>query len=87
MIELDGYLKIELPITLGPGQSLVINNTSNIRIYDNKGRLQETIESEQALPILKQEGSHIIQIDGEFSGNSSLMLKGSIKVEGRMEIF
>ncbi|WP_290796773.1 hypothetical protein [Flavihumibacter sp. UBA7668] len=63
VIELDQLFRLELPVTINAGESLVIGKDGIATLYNRKGQQLKKIELSKPLPVLKP-GNHSLGFDG-----------------------
>lgn len=80
----DNYAEVRLPVSLQAGESLVVDGTTLVRIYDAKGRQRATYELPSALPKLTN-GEHRIKADATFNGDTPLSMQLRFKTMGTAE--
>lgn len=83
-IELDGYLKLELPGTYDAGHTIACDGAT-IKVYNSKGGYQKEINLIQSIPMLKT-GKHIIKFDCKFPEEHELTNRIIIKTRSSPEI-
>lgn len=76
-IELDGYLKLELPGEYEAGNSIVCDGKS-LKLYNKKGGFIKEINTKQSIPSLKP-GKHVIKYDCQFTADQELHNRFVIK--------
>ena len=79
IIELDNSLRIQIPINLKAGQSLVIDSSASASLYDQKGKFVKKVTLPKSLPELA-EGNHHLFFDCTFSEVADISLKITIKL-------
>lgn len=79
VIELDNSLRVQLPVTLQAGQSLVIDHSDSASLYNQKGKFIKKVTLPQPLPELA-EGSHHLLFDCTFSEGADINVKITIKL-------
>jgi hypothetical protein len=79
VIELDNSLRIQIPVNLKAGQSLVIDSSASASLYDQKGKFNKKIALTQSLPEL-EEGNHHLLFDCTFSEGADINVKITIKL-------
>lgn len=82
-IELDGYLKLELPGEYEAGNSLVCDGKS-LKLYNRKGEFVKEISIKQSIPSLKP-GKHVIKYDCQFPPDKELSNRFILKTIRRPE--
>ena len=66
-LELDDFLRVDLPVVLETGETLICDGTQQLRIYNAEGRLARTVEL-SAMPPIVSSGPHSITFDYQFEG-------------------
>lgn len=84
VIELDNSLRIQLPVSLQAGQSLVIESSTSANLYDQKGKFIKKVTLTQPLPELA-EGSHHLLFDCAFSEGADINVKITVKLSDGIE--
>lgn len=84
VIELDNSLRIQLPVNLKAGQSLVIDHSDSANLYDQKGKFVKKVTLAQPLPELA-EGSHHLLFDCAFSEGADINVKITVKLSDGIE--
>jgi len=84
VIELDNSLRIQLPVSLQAGQSLVIESSTSANLYDQKGKFIKKVTLTQPLPELA-EGSHHLLFDCTFSEGADINVKITVKLSDGIE--
>jgi hypothetical protein len=84
VIELDNSLRIQLPVNLKAGQSLVIDQSASADLYDQKGKFIKKVTLTQPLPELA-EGSHHLLFDCTFSEGADINVKITFKLSDGIE--
>jgi hypothetical protein len=84
VIELDNSFRVEIPVTLEAGQSLVIDSLTTAVLYNQKGKFIKSVTLEKGLPPLSQ-GSHRILFDCLFSENTDIGVRIKIKLLEKVE--
>ena len=79
VIELDNSLRIQVPVNLKAGQSLVIGHSTSADLYDQKGKFVKKVTLSQPLPELA-EGSHHLLFDCAFSDDADINVKITVKL-------
>ncbi|HTN08727.1 hypothetical protein [Agriterribacter sp.] len=79
VIELDNSLRIQPPLNLKAGQSLVIDHSDTATLYDQKGKFVKKVVLTQALPELS-EGNHHLLFDGTFTESADIKVKITLKL-------
>ncbi|MEO8417076.1 MAG: hypothetical protein ABI472_25655, partial [Ginsengibacter sp.] len=79
VIELDNSLRIQIPLNLKAGQSLVIDNSASASLYDQKGKFVKKVALLKSLPELA-EGNHHLLFDCTFSEGADVKVKITIKL-------
>ena len=79
IIEVDNSFRLEIPVTIEAGQTLVVGGERTSSLYDRKGKLIRTIDVKDGLPRLGA-GRHTLSFDGTADLNSPLKLKMEIKL-------
>jgi len=67
-IVFDNYAEINIPNEIKSGETLICDGSGIIRIYDDKGKLRESLDFENKIPTLDA-GQHEITIDAVFAGD------------------
>jgi hypothetical protein len=80
-LEVDGYQRVELPVTLEIGQTLVCDGTRTLRLYDSQGRQISTHVLTSDLPLIRQ-GMREVQFDAAFEGEPSPTVELRFRREG-----
>lgn len=87
-IQLDNYTDINLPVELLAGEYLVADGSSQILLFDAKGKQKGSYTLQVALPTISS-GNHTIIFDAAFSDDeppvAEMQLKGFIKKEAVAE--
>jgi hypothetical protein len=83
-IEVDGYLKLELPGEYEAGNSIVCDGVI-IKLYNKKGGYVKDIILKQAIPTLKT-GKHIIKFDCRFPEEKDIINRFIVKTKSSAEI-
>lgn len=81
---IDHVHRLKIPVTLEAGMSLACDGMPLIRVYDEKGRLQETVDLSSALPELAP-GIHGVSFDCKASGGTPPKVKVSFQSRGAGE--
>jgi hypothetical protein len=84
-IILDGYFDISLCQELAPGETVICDGTDILRIYDNKGKLKNTVKLQSSPPEVNT-GSHRITFSCEFLGDESPKVEFALKSFNHPEI-
>jgi hypothetical protein len=84
-IEVDRFFKVTIPASLKKGQSLVWDGSDRVKLYDDQGRSIGGIALPKGLPLL-QRGKHSMTVDARFIGGAEPILKGTVKLKGRIEV-
>ena len=79
VIELDNSLRIQIPVDLKAGQSLVMDNSVSASLYDQKGKFVKKVTLPQSLPQLAA-GNHHLLFDCKFSEGADIKAKITIKL-------
>jgi len=79
VIELDNSLRIQIPVNLKAGQSLVIDHAAAANLYDQKGKFVKKVTLNEAIPQMAQ-GSHHLLFDCTFSDSTDINAKITIKL-------
>ncbi len=79
VIELDNSLRIQIPVKLKAGQSLVIDSSASASLYDQKGKFIKKVTLTQSLPELA-EGNHHLLFDGTFSESTDVNVKITVRL-------
>ncbi|MDR3711486.1 MAG: hypothetical protein P4L51_01620 [Puia sp.] len=79
VIELDNSFRVEIPVPIEAGQSLVIDGSSTAVLYDNKGRFVKNIVLEKGLPLLAK-GAHPLLFDCQFSADADISVRIKVKL-------
>jgi hypothetical protein len=66
-IVFDNYAEINIPNELKAGETVICDGSGIIRIYDDKGKLRESLDFENNIPTLDA-GQHEITLDAVFTG-------------------
>jgi hypothetical protein len=82
--EVDAAARVEFPVELQAGESLVGDGTATVRVYDAKGRQKSTITAQGAVPRLAT-GAHTIALDCRFSGDPAPRVEVTFKTRGAPE--
>ncbi|MCF7972725.1 MAG: hypothetical protein K9N55_02805 [Phycisphaerae bacterium] len=77
-LEIDNYLRIEIPGPVQAGHMLICDGTKRVRVYDEKGRQNRVIEL-STLPPMISEGAHDVHIECAFSGDPAPKVKIQFK--------
>jgi hypothetical protein len=67
-LQIDGYKEIFIPVELKKGESLVVDGSSLIRMYDENGKPKGTYKFEGMMPQTGI-GKHVIGFDAAVEGN------------------
>ncbi len=76
-MELD-YNRIEFPIDLECGETIVYNGKNLLKKYNKKGKMIDEAQLESGIPDISP-GSHFIQFDGNFENTSEASVELKIK--------
>jgi len=79
VVELDNSLRIQIPVSLKAGQSLVIDHSDSATLYDQKGKFIKKVALTQHFPELT-EGNHHLLFDCTFSQNADITVKITVKL-------
>jgi alpha-L-rhamnosidase len=85
VIELDHAFHLALPVTLAPGESLVIGDGDEATLYDGKGRFSRHIALSGRLPMLIP-GSHTLLFDAVMDASASVKARITIKLLSAKEL-
>ncbi len=83
-IEMDGYLKLELPGEYEAGNSIVCDGVS-IKLYNKKGGYVKDIILKQSIPMIKP-GNHILKFDCRFQEENKIINRFIVKTKSSAEI-
>ena len=83
-IEIDGYLKLELPGEYEAGNSIVCDGV-NIKLYNKKGGYVKDIILKQSIPMIKP-GNHILKFDCRFQEENKIINRFIVKTKSSAEI-
>jgi len=83
-LELDGSARLELPVELKPGESVVCDGTAAVRVYDAKGRQTAVVTLRAAPPVISA-GRHTIGFDCAFAGDQPPFVEATFKTRGAAE--
>ena len=83
-IEVDGYLKLDLPGEYEAGNSIVCDGVS-IKLYNKKGGYVKDIILKQSIPTLKT-GKHNIKFDCRFPEEKDIINRFIVKTKSSAEI-
>jgi hypothetical protein len=83
-IEMDGYLKLELPAEYEAGNSVVCDGVT-IKLYNKKGGYVKDIVLKQSIPTLKT-GKHNIKFDCRFPEEKEITTRFIVKTKSSAEI-
>ena len=75
---------MELPVPLKAGESLVVDGTRVVRVYDAKGRQTSTVTL-AAFPPALTSGRHTIGFDAAFTGDGAPRVEVTFKTRGSAE--
>jgi hypothetical protein len=84
VFEVDASARVEFPVELQAGESLVGDGTATARVYDAKGRQKGTITAKDPVPRLAT-GAHTIAFDCRFSGDPAPRVDVTFKMRGAPE--
>ena len=70
VMEVDGYLRLEIPLAINQGQALVCDGTKTLRLYGPQGQLIQKVALPTEPPALSS-GAHRVEFSCEFSGQTS----------------
>ena len=84
VVEIDGAARLELPIDLKAGESLVCDGTALVRVYDAKGRQTATLTLAAPPPRLTP-GSHRISFDAARSEGEGPRVEATFTTRGAAE--
>ncbi|MCC6927765.1 MAG: hypothetical protein IT359_02130 [Gemmatimonadaceae bacterium] len=80
VVRIDGFLTIELPVSLASGERLASDSTGGVQLYDTSGKPKARIALAAPLPVLAP-GRHTVSLDARFGGTSpptlTLQLRGN----------
>ncbi len=85
VLELDGYQKMEIPVSLNAGYSCIYDGSGKLWVYDEKGSLKQKQDIDFG-GINIDEGVHSLQVSCSFSIDSDLELKGMVKLKDNVDI-
>lgn len=82
-MEIDNFCRLQIPVKLEKGQSLVWDGSGQVKLYSEKGKFIRNIVTGKSLPFLGK-GLHSIDIK---AGNISeeTVVKGTVKLKGNVE--
>lgn len=83
-LQVDRYAEVVIPVELQGGESLVVDGSQTIRVYDANGRPKTKVQL-AALPPLVAAGTHTITLDSEFGGDEPPRLELQFKGLGKAE--
>jgi hypothetical protein len=84
VIEIDGSFRLELPLALAVGETLVIGKTSEAALYNIKGELVKRVPLDRPLPALNA-GSHTLSFDAGRNIHDEIKAIISIRVSENTE--
>lgn len=84
-IEVNNYRKIEIPVDMSPSQTLKLDESGKLRVYDKKWNLLRSIDIKETIPLLSK-GSNQIIFDAVFAGGGSSKIKIEMKTMGNPEV-
>jgi hypothetical protein len=84
-IEVNNYHKIEIPVRIESFQTLKLNESGELQLFDRNWNLLKTIELQNEIPNLS-EGENKIIFDAEFSGDGVSRFKIEVKTRGKAEV-
>lgn len=81
-IQIDRYKEILLPWEVKTGETVVLDASETIRLYDKNGRPKKTFVPDGGVPVLAA-GAHNIVIDSQFAGDAfiEVQFRGMDKAE------
>jgi len=83
-LEVDNFFRINIPVSLKTGHSLVWDSSDQMKLYNEKGRFIKTIDIGKSLAGLK-EGRHAIKIEAKTMKGSEPLLTGTVRLKGKKE--
>lgn len=84
VLTLDRFAEVRLPVTLHTGESLMVDGTPLVRVYDAKGRQRATLTLDAAPPHWHN-GTNRFKLDATFKGDTSPSLQIRLKSQGNPE--
>lgn len=84
VIEIDNAYRLEIPVTLAAGESLVMNEGNVASIYNSKGKFIKTINISSQLPSLET-GSHSLSFDAGMDANASVKAAITVRLSEKTE--
>ena len=83
-ILLDNYFEITIPQELQSGETVICDGSADLRIYDQKGKLKNTMALPAIIPLLGT-SAHQLRFSCEFNGELSPAVKVEVKSMGKPE--
>ena len=83
-IEVNNYNKMEVPLKMEPFQSLKLDNTGKLQLFDRNWNLLNTIDINAKIPSLSK-GKNKIIFDADFENENASKIKVEIKTIGDAE--
>jgi len=77
-MQIDNYREFLLPIELAAGESMVVDGTETIRLYDKNGKPKGLFKLQTKPPILSS-GLHVMLIDSDFTGDENPIIEVQFK--------
>jgi alpha-L-rhamnosidase len=84
VIELDHAFHLAIPVSLAPGESLVIADGGEATLYDRKGRFSRHIALTTRLPVLTP-GTHSLLFDAGMDASASVKARITVKFPAAKE--
>ncbi|MDH7459741.1 hypothetical protein QEG73_00580 [Chitinophagaceae bacterium 26-R-25] len=84
VMEIDNAYRLEIPITLAAGESLVLNEGNIASIYNSKGKFIKKIDLTSQLPVLET-GSHALSFDAGMDANASVKAVITVRLSEKTE--
>lgn len=83
-LEVNDYNKLEIPVKMEPFQTLKLNETGVLQLFDKNWKLIKTLELKDKIPTLSK-GKNKIIFDAEFKGEGASKFKVEMKTIGQAE--
>ena len=83
-LQVDRYAEVGIPVELQEGESLVVDGSTTVRVYDAGGRPKATHQLAM-LPPMVAAGTHRVTLDSEFGGVGSPRIEVQFKGMGVKE--
>ena len=84
-IEVDNFFKLNIPASVKKGQTLVWDNSKQMKLYNDRGQFIKAIDVDRILPELKN-GKHVITIGAGTMEGEEPVIKGAVKLKGGIEV-